>query len=202
MKKGEKVIRDEKKVRMGGMIRVLTPFDFDAIREQPKIYERKFLLDLMLHTGMRYVELQRFVKNVNSNNDVKWFDPERKLITLPSFATKTGKSRVVLLTPNFTTQLLQYIEIKGEIDIIAYQSMDDNLKRWAKKAEIKDPSIIAVKTFRKTWESWLVTADKNVLKILKSQGHTNSTALEHYITIGFTPEEIAEIVKRTEGWGE
>ena len=187
---------------MGGMIRVLTPFDFDAIHEQPKIYERKFLLDLMLHTGMRYVELQRFVKNVNSNNDVKWFDPERKLITLPSFATKTGKSRVVLLTPNFTTQLLQYIEIKGEIDIIAYQSMDDNLKRWAKKAEIKDPSIIAVKTFRKTWESWLVTADKNVLKILKSQGHTNSTALEHYITIGFTPEEIAEIVKRTDGWGE
>lgn len=192
----------DKKVRMGGIIRVLTPQEFDAVREQIKDYDQKFLLDLMLNTGMRYIELQRFVESINNKSELQWFNKKRNMITLPSNATKTFQSRNVLLTSTFAEKLEQYIEIKGEIAVISYQTLDNRLKRWAEKAEIDKPNIIAVKTFRKTWESWLVTADKNVLKILPSQGHTSTVALNHYLTSGFTDEEKAEMIKRTAGWGD
>jgi integrase len=153
---------------------------------------------------MRYKELQRFADNVNKKNkndkEFEWFDPKRNTITLPSFATKTDTQRTIILTPTFSKLLQQYIKIKGEITIPTVQTMDDNLKRWAKKANIKNPNIIAVKTFRKTWESWLANSHKDALKILASQGHTDAVALKHYVMIGFTPDEISEMERMTEGW--
>lgn len=201
-KKGKKKIeinKRDKKVRMGGIIRTLTPQDFDKLREQAPSYSEKFLLDLMLNTGARYIELQRYIKSMGNE---EWFDEKRKLITLPSNATKTYTSRNILLTPTFTDVLKREIERGQEIPIISFQTLDNRLKKWAKKANIDKPNIISVKTFRKTWESWLVTADKNVLKILASQGHSSTVALNHYLTSGFTDEEKEEMRQRTAGWGE
>ena len=194
--------RRDIKVRMYGKIRTLTPQDFDKLREQAPTYEEKFLLDLMLNTGMRYIELQRFIKSIKSKDKDEWFDDKRKMITLPSNATKTYVSRNVLLTPEFTNVIKRELEREQEIPIISYQTLDNRLKKWAIKADIDKPHIIAVKTFRKTWESWLVTANKSVLKILPSLGHTSTVALNHYLTSGFTDEEKAEMIKRTAGWGE
>lgn len=202
-KKNKKKNKRDIKVRMGGILRVLTPLEFDKLIEQIPSYDQKFLLELMLNTGMRYVELQRFIESVNNNSDgLRWFDKKRNLILLPSNATKTYEPRRVLLTPTFAEKLYQYIELQGKITVISYQTLDNRLKRWAKKANIENPNILAVKTFRKSIESWLVSADRNTLKILKSQGHNNVTALENYITLGFTEEEKAEMRKRTTGWGE
>lgn len=188
------------KVRMGGIIRTLIPHDYDKLRDQAPSYSEKFLLDLMLNTGMRYVELQRYIKSIGNE---EWFDKKRKKITLPTIATKTFVSRNVLLTPEFTNTLKNELERDNpEIPLISFQTLDNRLKKWALQANIETPNIIAVKTFRKTWESWLVSADRNVLKILSSQGHSSTTALNFYLTSGFTKEEIDEMVERTRGWGE
>lgn len=203
--------RRDIKVRMGGEIRALTPEDFDKLREQAPSSEEKFLLDLMINTGMRYVELQRYIKStgdikiIKGIKDIKsgWFDYKRNKIVLPSNATKTFETRNVLLTPRFTDILKRELERKNtEMPIISYQTLDNRLKKWAIKGDIDKPHIIAVKTFRKSWESWLVSADKNVLKVLASQGHRSTIALDHYLTYGFTSEEKEEMIKRTEGWGE
>ena len=196
MKKNKRDI----KVRMGGIIRILTPVDFDKLRDQAPTSTEKFLLDMMLNTGMRYVELQRYIKSIGNE---KWFDKKRNKIVLPSNATKTFVSRNVLLTPEFTNTLSRELERDNpEISLVTYQTLDNKLKRWALKADIETPNILAVKTFRKTWESWLVSANRNVLKILSSQGHSCITALNFYLTCGFIKEEIDEMVERTRGWGE
>lgn len=187
------------KVRMGGVIRTLTPQDYDKLRDQAPDFHQKFLLDLMLNSGMRYVELQRYIKSMYKE---QWFDEKRKKITLPTIATKTFVTRNVLLTPEFTNILKREIEREEKVPLISFQTLDNRLKRWALKADIETPTIIATKTFRKTWESWLVSADRNVLKILSSQGHSSTTALNFYLTCGFTKEEIDEMVERTRGWGE
>ena len=196
MKKNKRDI----KVRMGGIIRILTPVDFDKLRDQAPTSTEKFLLDMMLNTGMRYVELQRYIKSIENE---KWFDKKRNKIVLPSNATKTFVSRNVLLTPEFTNILSRELERDNpEIPLVTYQTLDNRLKRWAINADIETPNILAVKTFRKTWESWLVSANRNVLKILSSQGHSSTTALNFYLTCGFTKEEIDEMIERTRGWGE
>jgi len=192
---------------MGYDNRILKPSEYDAIREQPEKYKNKFILDLFLNTGMRYAELKRFVANVNDKNSgFKWFRPEEEMIILPKQATKTKIQREVILTPAFTEKLKDEIERNdGQLyPLPAYQVLDENLKRWARKAGIEMPEIIAVKTFRKTWESWLVYANKNIFYILSSQGHSNAVALKHYVKkiTKWDEKEKKEIIKRTQGWGE
>ena len=152
---------------MGYDNRILKPSEFDAIREQPQKYKNKFILDLFLFTGMRYAELKRFIANVNGRSEFKWFRPDEDMIILPKQATKTKIQREVILTPAFSQKLKDEIERNdGQLyPLPAYQVLDDNLKRWARKADIEMPEIIAVKTFRKTWESWLVYANKNIFYI-------------------------------------
>ena len=180
---------------MKQVMRVLDPAEYDAIKESIPKTKMQFQLDVMLNTGMRYVELQRFAKHP------EWHLPNKKLIYLPSKFTKTRKERNVLLTPIFNEKLKMFLGMGNILFFSSKATMGDNLKRWASKAGIDNPVNIAPKTLRKTWESWLVTADKNVLKILASQGHNSTTALMHYYTSGFTEKDKEEIIKRTEGWG-
>ena len=180
---------------MEQIMRVLTPAEYDAIKESIPKTKMQFQLDVMLNTGMRYVELQRFAKHP------EWHLPNKKLIYLPSKFTKTRKERNVLLTSMFNEALKMFLGMGNTLFFSSKATMGGNLKRWALKAKIDNPDNIAPKTLRKTFESWLVTADKNVLKILASQGHNSTTALMHYYTSGFTQPETEEIIKRTEGWG-
>jgi integrase len=180
---------------MEQVMRVLTPAEYDAIKESIPKTKMQFQLEVMLNTGMRYVELQRFAKHP------EWHLPNKKLIYLPSKFTKTRKERNVLLTPIFNETLKMFLGMGNALFFSSKSTMGDNLKRWAVKAKIDNPDNIAPKTLRKTWESWLVTANLSVMKILGSQGHNTATALMHYYTSGFTPQETEEIIKRTEGWG-
>ena len=180
---------------MKQVMRVLTPTEYDAIKAVIPKPKMQFQLDTMLNTGMRYVELQRFAKHP------EWHLPNKKLIYLPSKFTKTRKERNVLLTPIFNEALKMFLGMGNTLFFSSKATMGDNLKRWAVKADIDNPNNIAPKTLRKTWESWLVTANHSVMKILGSQGHNTATALMHYYTSGFTPQEVEGITKRTEGWG-
>ena len=69
-----------------------------------------------------------------------------------------------------------------------------------KKAGLGDKGL-SVKTFRKTWESWLVVSYSHALPLIAmSQGHTLITAMNHYLNLPFTKEDVEEIKIRTAGW--
>lgn len=84
-----------------------------------------------------------------------------------------------------------------------YQVFDENLKRWVKKqgVELLNGISISVKTFRKTWECWLVCSyPERIPLIAMSQGHTEIVAMNHYLNIPFSKEEIDAIKEKTAGW--
>lgn len=104
-------------------MRVLTPVEYDAIKIAIATHKMQFQLDVMLNTGMRYVELQRFAKHP------EWHLPNKKLIYLPSKFTKTKKERNVLLTPVFNETLKMFLGMGNTLYFSAKSTMGMNLKR-------------------------------------------------------------------------
>jgi len=65
-----------------------------------------------------------------------------------------------------------------------------------------DDTAICPKSTRCTWEAWLIhTYPPRVFEICLSQGHDETTSLNHYMGIGFTPMEKEQIKQWVEGWG-
>ena len=64
-----------------------------------------------------------------------------------------------------------------------------------------DPGGLGPKTFRKTWESWLVSSyPERLAEITMSQGHTILTSMGHYLNMPFTPEDKQGIRPYVEGF--
>lgn len=96
-----------------------------------------------------------------------------------------------------------------------------NLTKWAEKAGL-DPLLsdqvhplsgantgkerknvygVSVKTFRKSWENWLMTIyPDRTLDILKAQGHNADTALQHYSGCVFSSDDVNQIRGYVAGW--
>ena len=75
-----------------------------------------------------------------------------------------------------------------------------NMERWAERAGL-DLEGLGPKTTRKTWESWLVSSyPDRVLEVFLSQGHTQMTALSHYLNMPFTPSDKESMVEWVAGW--
>ena len=177
-------------------VRILTPQEYDAIRDSAKRYYHQVMLDAALYTGMRYVELQRF------QNHPEWFQKDRRAIYLPPEAQQKKerkfKDRYVYLS-NVGMYAVQYfLSLKERLPSI--QAWNKNLKRWAEKAGL-DLTGISAKTTRKTWESWLVTSFPDKIPLIcMNQGHTEVTSMNHYQQLPFTNAEKEEIRVRTAGW--
>ena len=183
-----------------GRIRILRPYEYDslldAIYRKNTKHRYREILNALLFTGMRYVEFQRFMKNKD------WFDKKTRSIYLPPEASRkkkrTMKERYVYLS----TQGLIHVEnfvlyVEQMPDRV---SLNNIIRYWGKKAGLGDTGQ-SVKTFRKTWESWLVVSYPNYLPhIAMSQGHTLITAINHYLNLPFTKEDVEEIKLRTAGW--
>ena len=77
-------------------------------------------------------------------------------------------------------------------------ALDMKLRRLSKR--ILEGAPVNNKTFRETYESWLVFyyPDKS-LQIALSQGHTTTTQYEHYLNMPFEEEDRKEIRKWVEG---
>lgn len=64
---------------------------------------------------------------------------------------------------------------------------------------------VMVRTFRSTWESWLVssrgTDEFTLYRIHTSMGHNRETAMKHYLASQFDEDDIADMLKVTEGFG-
>ncbi len=80
------------------------------------------------------------------------------------------------------------------------QVWDRNIKGWGKIAGLNKIGL-CFKTTRKTWKFWLVSYyPKMIVLVAMSMEHTNLTAMQHYLNISFTKEEIEKIKVRTVGW--
>lgn len=177
-------------------VRILRPSEYEDIREVIKNMEHQLILDTALLTGMRWVELQRF-----SAHD-EWYDPKGGYIFLPREASRkkkrTLKERYVYLSSRGKAIVPLFLKIGRKPP--SRITWNENLKRWAERAGL-DPVGLSAKSTRKTWESWLMASyPDRVLMIAMSQGHTQLTAMNHYLNIPFSAGEKERIKEYTAGW--
>lgn len=182
-----------------GGIAILTSAEYDQLRSVVKP-EFKILLDVLLVTGMRYEEARKFQKHRD------WYEANKKVIHLPREADqkrkRTSPGRYIYLSTYGNWVIEQFFDHETN-PYPTYQVFDVNLKRWVKKAglQLLEGISISVKTFRKTWECWLVRSyPDRIALIALSQGHTELVAMNHYIGIPFSAEEIEAIKEKTAGW--
>ncbi len=178
-------------------VRILRPTEYESLREAiPKLHHR-LIVEALLFTGMRWVELVRFKDNP------AWYDSQGGYIYLPPEASRkkerTMRDRYIYLSAQGRGVIPMFLKVREKIP--SRIAMNENLKRWAVAGGI-DPIGISVKTFRKTWESWLMASfpDKALL-IAMSQGHTQLTAMNHYLNLPFSPQDMERIRSYTQGWG-
>ena len=173
-------------------VRILRPSEWKTIRDAMDTDTKRICTSLLV-TGMRYAELQRFLENPD------WLDG--KFIYLPRGSMlkvkAKQKERAIRLSDMGKTLIKDLFQVPYPLpDLPAF---DMKLRRLSKR--ILEGTPINNKTFRKTWESWLVFyyPDK-ALQIALSQGHTTTTQYEHYLNIPFEEDDRWEMRKWVEGW--
>jgi len=184
--------------------RVLTPTESDAMRAVIAKPSNRLLFDLLTFTGLRLTEVQQLVAFPNV------YDPERRIITIRSGkALATQRTRNVRLCDRGVAAVERFLERpKVPASSSAWQQ---NLIRWARAARLVpipgkehdayNPCGLTVRTTRKTLESWLLASYPAMATyVALSQGHTEITAMRHYLNLSFTPEERAMIADQVAGW--
>lgn len=173
-------------------IRVFRPHEmkslFDAI---PKL-DHKIKTETCLYTGARFEELQWLYKHPESF--------KQNTILMPSMKTEARhKERYIRLNPAGQTAIKYFLQSKKNLP--TRQTWDENLLRWAELAGL-DQTGICMKSFRKTWEAWLITAFgiQHKLDVFLSMGHTEETAVEYYVMLPFSDEDKKQIAYYTDGW--
>lgn len=173
---------------MQDIYRILSPSEYEQLLSVLKV-ENRFKVETMLNTGMRYEELRRFEK--------KFFNPKTRDITLSASITKTKRGRCVQLTPTYSRMLEVFLSY-SDLDFPTRATMNVNLDRWCKKADIWS---VDCKTFRKTIETWLIYAGYDAFKVAISQGHSTTVQIAHYQNMSSClKNELDKVLKHTEGW--
>lgn len=106
--------------------------------------------------------------------------------------------RDIHLTPAGREVVASFVNLVEPLP--AYATMNENIKRWGDIANI-DTQGLCVKSFRKTWESFLTFyyPEKQTL-ICMSQGHSSITAVKHYLNMRFDERDKLEMRSLVEGW--
>ncbi|MEM3447393.1 MAG: hypothetical protein QXV17_07775 [Candidatus Micrarchaeaceae archaeon] len=179
-----------------GNVRILRPIEYEILRSLAN-YEKTTLMDCHLLTGMRYEELLRFRKHP------EWWD-EKQLIFLPEWAQKKWmrkqKQRVIRLSIKGGATIPHLFRIKMP-QRTAYD-------QWLRRISLKAwqmyglrPDGISSKSFRKTYESWLMFYYPNhVEEIYLSQGHDKLTSLAFYSNPAFYESDKLAMKPYVEGW--
>ena len=173
-------------------VRILRPSEWETLRDNLDINMKRICTSLLV-TGMRYAELQRFRENPD------WLDG--RFVHLPRGSMMKVKAkqkeRVIRLSDIGKTLISDLFQAPHPLPELP--ACDMKLRRLSKRTLEGPP--VNNKTFRKTWESWLVFyyPDKS-LQIALSQGHTTVTQYEHYINIPFEEYDRKEMRKWVEGW--
>lgn len=115
---------------------------------------------------------------------------------------KIASDRIGLQERTFTRT-----QKKPVIDAVTgLQKVDDKGKPVFQKVQIPQVTTgVHVRSFRSSWESWLVTTRFNdemaLLNIINSIGHNRETAMTYYLATQFDKEDIDDMLKMTEGFG-
>jgi len=178
-------------------VRILRPWELKKLLDAiPKKYHR-IQFEFLFYTGMRYVEAQE----IKHRPDL--FDGYNIHLT-PEFIRKPKckiRDRNIKLNPMGKRVAEEYFELEKTLPQ-HWNSWRNNLRRWCELARIA-PDYMSVKTTRKTWESYLVLTYKHLLdEIFLSQGHTELTALKHYVGLAFSSENKKNMHKYVAGWGD
>lgn len=175
-------------------VRILRPKEVTKLLSAIPKDDNKAKFEALLYTGARYSEMK------NLFNNPKWFNGIS--IDMPNtkhLVKKKTKTRSIRLNPQGQRAINQYL-FRCKRGLPHYTNWAQGLKRWCLKADI-DVASISIKTTRKTWESWLITCfEEKSLYIFLSQGHSQMTALNHYLNLGFTEEDKQQMKVYTEGW--
>ena len=128
-----------------------------------------------------------------------WLDG--KFVHLPEYAQRKAlrkqKERWVRLSSRGVTLLPHFFDKTSLPD---WKTWTENLERWGNRVGLV-PVCLGAKTSRKTWESWLVASyPERVLEVFLSQGHTEMTALQHYLNLPLTDSEKQQMQEWVSGW--
>ena len=175
--------------------RVLRPSEYKRLLEGCQKQDLKTILQALLYTGMRYIELKRFHKYPS------WFDGVQ-FIHLPREADRkvkrTQQERFVRLSPPGRIIVGYFLQLKRPMP--AYQTWQENMQTWARRSGLSTGGLCA-KTTRKTLESWLMFYyPARAMEIALSQGHTTVTSLQHYLGMPFNEVDRIEMKEFIEGW--
>lgn len=177
-------------------IRILTPRDYETLRSAIPKDQHRTLFDILLITGMRYIEVCRL------HAHPQWYNPKRNIIHLPEEAQRKAKrkqqERTIHPLPSmFGYMFKDFVEGKRPPSEAAWNK---DLQRWAKEAGL-EPYGISAKTTRKTIESWSVAAGLIESAVCLRQGHDSLTSMRHYQGLAFSDDEVRDIQKQLMAWG-
>ncbi len=173
-------------------VRILRPIEWEQLREKMDIDTKKICTSLLV-TGMRYAELERFRENPNWLEGQFIYLPRGSMLKVKA----KQKERNIRLSDMGRTIISDLFTAPHPLPSLP--ALDMKLRRLSLR--ILEGTPANNKTFRKTWESWLVYyyPDKS-LQIAMSQGHTTITQYEHYLDMPFTEDDRKEMRKWVEGW--
>lgn len=177
-------------------VRILTPHDYEILRSAIPKDQHKTLFDVLLITGMRYIEVCRLYTHQ------QWYNPKRNLIHLPKEAQKKKKRKQLERNIHPLPSMFSYILkdfFEGKKPPLE-TCWNKDLQRWAKKAGLA-PYGISAKTTRKTIESWSVAAGLIESAVCLRQGHDSLTSMRHYQSLAFSDDELRDIKKKLTDWG-
>lgn len=190
---------------MTDQYRILIPSEWEALKEAIPKTRLRIVIDGLMNTGARYSEFARIADHP------EWFDAKNRAISLPAKASKTGKERTIHLTPQFTKDLSMYLREHKTLEVPSIQAMEKNLSRWWAEHLVFNREWYqddyawhpSPKTFRKTWESWLLAAyPEKSMNIALSQGHSALIAYGHYMNLDpRLKSEMEQVRTLTAGWG-
>ncbi|MEM0133855.1 MAG: hypothetical protein QXU18_01310 [Thermoplasmatales archaeon] len=139
---------------------------------------------------MRYAELQRFRENLDWLGGIFVYLPRGSMLKVKAKQRK----RAIRLSGMGKTLVPDLFQSSYPLPDLP--ALDMKLRRLSKK--ILEGSPINNKTFRKTWESWLVFyyPDK-ALQTALSQRHTTTTQYEHHLNMPFEEEDLTKQLRET-----
>ena len=176
-------------------VRVLTPAEYRRLREIIPKDNHRAIFDILMITGVRYIELLRLYEHK------EWYNSKNNIIHLPASAQKKVKRKQLERTIHPLPSMFSYLlkELWDNKRPPSQSTFDMDIKRWSKLAGI-NPFGMSVKTSRKTIESWSVAAGIPESTVCLRQGHDSVTSMHHYQGLAFSDDELNDIRKILTEW--
>ncbi len=176
-------------------IRLLTVREYEALRAAIPLDRHKALFDVLIVTGMRYIEVQRLYDHP------EWYNEQENHIHLPEKAAQKVKKvqlqRTIFPLPSmFKYVLKDFWNGKKPPEETTWNK---NLRRWSESINL-NPYGISAKTTRKTIESWMLVCGVPITTVCLRQGHDSATSMNHYQGLAFSDDKKRDIKNKLAEW--